>query len=249
MNFGSADWGEFEFHSGYVLPENEIHVWRISLDLSPRDLSKLRQTLSPGECERADRYRFEADQRRSVIGRGYLRLLLGEILGLSPDRLQIVCDEFGKPGLFPALMQFNLSHSGDMILIAITRDRAVGVDVEKIRTDLEMDSVAGRFFSANERKALASISGPGRWEAFFKCWTRKEAYLKAKGVGLSLPLDQFDVSFLPNEEVRLLETRPDHNEAGRWNLRPLAMPPGYVAALAAEGFNWKLKCWNCPLIG
>jgi 4'-phosphopantetheinyl transferase len=131
-----------------------------------------------------------------------------------------------------------------MILIAITIGREVGVDVERIRTDLDLDSIAARFFSASEYKILASLAGPARYEAFFACWTRKEAYLKARGVGLSLPLDQFDVSFLPNEIPRLLATRPDPAEARRWRIQALDLSGDYAAALAAPGSTWKLKCWN-----
>jgi 4'-phosphopantetheinyl transferase len=249
MNFNNTAWENWGLKGDYVLPENEIHVRLTSLDVSPSSLAELRRTLSPDERERADRYRFEPDQRRSIISRGYLRLLLGKILDLPPDALRFEYDDFGKPWLVPAqgLLQFNVSHSGNLILIAIARGRAVGIDVEKIRTDFEMDRVAARFFSANEREKLASISGYDRWEAFFTCWTRKEAYLKAKGVGLSMPLDQFDVSFLPNEEARLLETRPERQEAERWRLAPLAIPLGYVAAVAAEGFDWKLECRSLRL--
>jgi 4'-phosphopantetheinyl transferase len=252
MNLGGAIWEGF--NGNYILLNNdEVLVWRISLDLAASGLERLRLVLSPDERERANRFHFEVDRRRSVVGRGYLRLLLGEILDLPADKLQFASDEFGKPGLIPAAqglpLQFNLSHSGDLILIAITKGRAVGIDVERIRTDLNVDEVAARFFSATERKLLASLAGPERHEAFFTCWTRKEAYLKARGVGLSAPLDQFDVSFLPNEQARLLETRHDPDDAGRWRLLPLGVSAGYVAALAANGSNWELKCWDLPIDG
>jgi 4'-phosphopantetheinyl transferase len=203
------------------------------------------------ERERADRFHFEVDQRRAVIGRGYLRLLLGQILDRPANKLQFEYDEFGKPSLIPNQglpLQFNVSHSGDMILIAITIGRAVGVDVERIRTDFDPDEIAARFFSANECKILASLAGPVRYKAFFACWTRKEAYLKARGVGLSLPLDQFDVSFLPDEQPRLLATRPDPAEARRWRLRALDLSGDYAAALAAPSSIWELKCWNWNLL-
>jgi 4'-phosphopantetheinyl transferase len=250
MNPGETIWGGFN-HS-YALPEDEVHVWRATLDMVVSDVAGLRQILSPAEQERADRFHFEADRRRSVIGRGYLRLLLGQILSFPPSELQFAYDEFGKPGLMsknePPL-EFNVSHSGDLILIAITIGRAVGVDVEKIRADLDPVEIATRFFSSNECKMLASLAGSDQYNAFFACWTRKEAYLKARGIGLSLPLDQFDVSFLPNEAPRLLATRPDPAEAGRWKLRALDVGPGHAATLAAAGLAWKLKCWNwSPLL-
>jgi 4'-phosphopantetheinyl transferase len=246
MNLGSPIWTGFS--GSYALPEDEVHVWRASLNMAESGLAKLRQILSPDERERADRFRFEADRRRCVIGRAHLRLLLGEILDLPASGLRFEYDEFGKPGLTSMQrlpLQFNVSHSDDLILIAIAMGRAVGIDVERIRTDLDVDGIAERFFSADECKTLASLSGHGRYEAFFTCWTRKEAYVKARGVGLSLPLDQFDVSFLPNEEPRLLATRHDPAEARRWKLFGLDLSSDYAAALAAPGSNWKLKCWNC----
>lgn len=244
MNLIGSTWSKFG--AEHELPENEVHVWRSSLDIAPSGLSKLRQILAPDERERADRFRFEIDRRRSVVGRGYLRSLLGRILGSPPDKLEFEYDEFGKPCLsakHPAL-QFNLSHSGNLVLIAIAWGRAVGVDVERIRTDLELDEIAARFFSANECKLLASLVGPARYLAFFTCWTRKEAYLKARGIGLSSPLDQFDVSFLPHEEPRLLVTRNDPAEAKRWRLAALDPSSDYAAALAVAGDQWMLKCWD-----
>src|ERR1700694_895628 len=242
MNLGEPIWGGF--NGSYALPDDEVHVWRTTLDMAASGFAKLWQILSPEERERADRFHFEVDRRRSVIGRGYLRLLLGEILDLPANKLQFEYDEFGKPSLTPRQgppLQFNVSHSGELILIAITMGRAVGVDVERIRTDFDADSIAARFFSANEYRILASLAGPVRYKAFFACWTRKEAYLKARGVGFSLPLDQFDVSFLPDEEPRLLATRHDPAEARRWRLQALDLSSDYAAALAAPGSSWQLR--------
>jgi len=143
MNPGDPIWGGFR--GNYTLPEDEVHVWQTTLDMAASGFAKLRQILSPEEQERADRFHFEVDRRRSVIGRGYLRLLLGEILDLPANKLQFEYDEFGKPSLIPDQglpLQFNVSHSGDLVLIAITIGRAVGVDVEKIRTDLDLDGIA-----------------------------------------------------------------------------------------------------------
>lgn len=247
VNPSGVGWGRFDRR--YFLPEGEVHVWRINSNMPTADIVRLKRVLSPSEQERADKFRFEVDRRRSVIGRGYLRLLLGQILCIPPKSLEFKCDEFGKPHLTASgpTPEFNLSHSGNLILIAIAWGRAVGVDIEKLRTDLEPGEIASRFFSANECKALASLVGSARYEAFFACWTRKEAYLKARGVGLSSPLDQFDVSLLPNEEPRLLMTRHDPTEAGRWRLVALETGPEYAAALAASGSSWALKCWDWDL--
>jgi 4'-phosphopantetheinyl transferase len=250
MNIRGPRWGEFG--GWYALPEKEVHVWRTTLDMAPFGFAKFWQILAPDERERADRFHFERDRRRAVIARGYLRLLLGQFLDLPPNKLVFEYDEFGKPGLLPeqgSSVQFNVSHSGDLILIAIARSLPVGVDVERIRTDLDVADIAARFFSANENELLASLGGALRYKAFFNCWTRKEAYLKARGIGLSLPLDQFDVSFLPGEEPRLLATRPDPAEASQWRVRALDLSGDYAAALAAPNSKWGLKCWDWdPLI-
>jgi 4'-phosphopantetheinyl transferase len=236
------------FKRRYLLAEDEVHVWRTSLGQSASASARLQLILSSDELERARRFYFEPDFRRSVIGRGWLRLLLGRILDLPGESLRFEYDSSGKPRLIATQeqrLQFSVSHSGSLILIAIAKGRAVGADVEKIRTDLDLDDVAARFFSIKENEHLGSLIGLGKYEAFFTCWTRKEAYLKARGVGLSVPLDQFDVSFLPNEEARLLEVRHDPGEARRWRLAPISVPTGYVASLAVEGSDWKLKCWDC----
>lgn len=147
MNLGGPIWDGFK--GSYALPEDEVHVWRTTLDMAASDFAKLRQILSPEKRERANRFHFEADRRRYVIGRGYLRLLLGEILGLPAHKLKFEYNEFGKPSLMPRQglpLQFNVSHSGGLILIAITMGRAVGIDVERIWTDLDLDGIAARFF-------------------------------------------------------------------------------------------------------
>lgn len=248
MNISGYGWGGFD--RNYTLPQDEVHVWQTTLDVAASDLVQLQQFLSPEERARADRFHFELDRRRSVIGRACLRLLLGLVLDAPAKELRFEYDEFGKPGLVPGpgrQLQFNLSHSGELILIAIAEGRAVGVDVEKIRTDLDPDSIATQFFSASERQILASLPASARYGAFFACWTRKEAYLKAQGVGLSLPLDQFDVSFLPDEAPQLVATRPDPAEAANWRLLALDLPAEYRGALAVAGSDWKLRCWNWDL--
>lgn len=229
------------------MTDNEVRVWRLGFDWPSSQVARLQLVLSSAELERAERFHFEVDRRRSVVARGCLRLLLGEILGVPPKSLCFEYGEFGKPRL-PNLqahgIQFNVSHSGDLILIAIAKGRAVGVDVERIRSDVDLDGVAACFFSLNECTSLALLAGGAKCEGFFACWTRKEAFLKAKGGGLSAPLDQFDVSLLPGQDTCLLETRPDRDEAGRWKLVSLAAPAGYVAALAVEGHDWTLRCFD-----
>lgn len=227
-------------------------MWRASLN-QPSDLfERLVQLLSIDERERADRFHFEVDRKRCILARGVLRLLLGDCLGTPASQLQFQYNEFGKPSLAQSSasrklqtpIEFNVSHSGDFVLIALSRGRVLGVDIERMRVDVATEEIATRFFSANECRDLATVAPDQRCAAFFACWTRKEAYLKARGDGLSLPLEQFDVSFLPGHAPRLIETRHDPAEARRWTLRALEGGPDYKAALAVEGVDWKLKCWE-----
>ncbi len=233
----------------YELPPNEVHVWRANLDQSQSCLTLLTQVLSGEELARAARYHFEADRKRSIIGRGLSRLLLARCLGETPERLRFTYNAFGKPALAPGRiphLQFNLSHSGDWILIAFSLGRTLGIDVERKKEDMATEEIAARFFSPIECSALAALPATMRCAAFFSCWTRKEAYLKARGDGLSLPLDQFDVAFVPGAEPRLTETRHDPAEAHRWTLNALQVGCGYAAALAVDGADWELKCWDWP---
>jgi 4'-phosphopantetheinyl transferase len=234
----------------YALPEDEVHVWRAGLDWSAGSIAALEEILSPDEREKADGFRFDMDRRRHVVGRSLLRRLLGRCLGTAPDRLRFDYSALGKPSLAVGTAQtpvrFNVSHSGEWVLVALTIGRAVGIDVERVRADMEVARIAEHFFSASERTALAALEAGAQSEAFFACWTRKEAYIKATGDGLSLPLDQFDVAFLPGQAARLLATRPDPAEARRWLLRDLDVGPGHKAALAVEGSGWQLKTWHWP---
>jgi 4'-phosphopantetheinyl transferase len=236
----------------YGLPPGEVHVWRAILD-QPRDaIARFMRILAPDERAHAEKFHFEADRKRHIIGRGLSRLLLAHCLGRPADELKFEHNEFGKPslalGLHPPL-QFNVSHSGELVLVALTLGRALGIDVERMQRDVAKEEIAARFFSTNECRALAALAPDLQCAAFFACWTRKEAYLKARGDGLSLPLDQFDVAFVPGQEPRLIETRHDPAEAGRWTMHAFDPGHGCKAALAVEGSDWKLKCWDWPPAG
>jgi 4'-phosphopantetheinyl transferase len=232
----------------YSLLKGEVHVWRATLDWPGECIQELTQILSPDERERAARFHFDPDRRRYLVGRGMLRRLVGHCLGIPADGVRFDYSAFGKPGVAGCAqpLQFNLSHSGELVLVAMTLGRAVGIDVERIRTDMAVDPIAARFYSATEFKTLSALPAHMRHDAFFVCWTRKEACLKASGDGLSLPLDQIEVSFLPGEQPRLLAIRHDPSEAARWTLRQLDVGPGYKAAVAVEGSGWTLKCWDWP---
>jgi surfactin synthase thioesterase subunit/phosphopantetheinyl transferase len=231
-----------------ALAADEVHVWRIPLEQPPDYLEALRQTLSTDEMERAGRFYFEKDQRHFVAGRGILRIVLGRYLGRAPERLAFSYNPQGKPALagdVAGALSFNLAHSHGLALLAVARRGQIGVDVERIRPEFAGEQVAERFFSPAEVASLRSLPGDRRHEAFFACWTRKEAYLKATGMGLSLPLDCFDVTVIPGQAA-LLATRHDPAAAQRWSLRDLEPGPGYAGAVAAEGRGWRLWCGDWP---
>ncbi|HZE69993.1 MAG TPA: 4'-phosphopantetheinyl transferase superfamily protein [Pyrinomonadaceae bacterium] len=228
-----------------TLGVKDVHVWRASLDQTPAIVEQLRQLLSADERIRADRFHFENDRQHFVVGRGCLRMLLSRYLEIPPGEIQFSYGAQGKPQLATANAQlhpfhFNLAHSGTLALYAFTRVGEIGVDLERIRPEFTGDDIAKRFFSPGEVACLNELSRELRHEAFFNCWTRKEAFIKAIGMGLSLSLDQFDVTLGPAEPAELLRTRWDEKEAARWSLKALDVGPGYVAAVAVAGRDWQL---------
>ena len=221
----------------FVLPTDCVHVWRAELTCSPNALQLYSQILSPNEQERASRFRFDQDHDFYIAARGILRRLLAGYLYTEPQMLQFDTNAFGKPALsspFDPSLQFNLSHSGGIGLFAFARNRRVGVDVEFCRPNVNFTELADSVFSPLERHFLRLMPADYRAPAFFACWTRKEAYIKAQGQGMALALDSFDVSLTPGQP-KILATRPDAREAQRWNLADLAPGFGCAAALAVEG--------------
>jgi len=225
------------------LPADEVHVWTASRDAPDDVVGAMRGLLDEAELRRADRFVFAADRRQFAVGRGLLRTILGRYLDRDPVSIRFVTNPHGKPGLDPSsgvdpALQFNLAHSGSMVLYALTRGRDLGVDIEKVRPDFGGEALAGRFFAPGEVAALRALPESDRTLAFFHGWTRKEAYIKAKGKGLAIPLDEFEVSLGP---ARLLSTMHEPGEEARWSLVELPAEPGYVAAACVEGRDWHLR--------
>ena len=233
-----------------VLGCDEVHVWRATLDQTPSQIQSFRHNLAADEQARAERFHFERDREHFIVARGVLRAILGRYLNRAPEGLSFCYGSHGKPALAGEsggdAIRFNVSHSHGVALYAVTRGREVGIDLERIRFDLAVAEIAERFFSRREAAMLRTLPTEAQRQAFFRCWTRKEAYIKARGEGLSLPLDQFDVSLAPGEPEAILGTQPDPSEASRWSLQELTPAPGYVAALAVEGHGWRLACWQWP---
>jgi 4'-phosphopantetheinyl transferase len=231
-----------------ALDRREVHVWRGRLDLEAETLGRLWAILSPDEQNRAKRYRFAKDRDAFVAARGMLRGILSRYLDLSPEALRFDYSVHGKPflpgELDGARLRFNLSHSHGLALCAVASRREVGIDVEYQRPELADESIAERFFSAREITTLRLLPSSLQRAAFFACWTRKEAYMKAVGRGLTIPLDRVEVTLAPGETVALLSTEGGPADAGRWSLRELEPGAGYAAAVVVEGHDWQLRCWN-----
>jgi 4'-phosphopantetheinyl transferase len=227
-----------------------VHVWRVSLEQPPGAVATLRALLSADEQTRADRFHFEKDRRHFIVARATLRKLLGRYLDIAAADLRFAYADHGKPQLAAEIgqqltpLRFNLAHSGGLAVYAFTLLGEIGIDLEYIKPEFTGDDVARRFFSATEIASLDQLGADERVFAFFNCWTRKEAFIKAKGMGLSLALDQFDVALAPDQEAALLRTRWDESEAGRWSLRALDIGTGYVGAMALEAHDWQLHCWE-----
>lgn len=215
---------------------SEVHVWRMRLDVPEACLSELGQLLSADEHARAERFRFERDRRRYVAGRAFLRRLLGYCLGDEPGGLQFRYGAKGKPLTVDGAphLRFNLSHSRGLAVYAVTSERELGVDIETVRPLIGAENIALRFFSASESAALRRLPESQKIEGFFNCWTRKEAWLKAVGDGLSRPLSDIDVSLVPGEPARILRVHNDPEEAARWSLYAFEAFPGSVGALCVE---------------
>lgn len=205
------------------LSSEEVHVWRVALEQSAEAQQSFWRTLDADEQTRANRFHFEKHRRRFVVGRGVLRSLLGRYLDLRPEDVRFAYGPYGKPELDAAhhagALRFNASHSHELAVYAFTHDSDVGIDVEYIKEDFATEGIAQRFFSTHEVMVLNSLPVAEQAAAFFRCWTRKEAYIKAIGSGLSHPLDQFDVTV----------------EIPGWSIIDLDVGSGYAAALAVEG--------------
>ena len=229
-----------------ALASNQVDVWRVSIsDFAPDSVRWMESILSSDEIKRADRFHFKADRHRFVVSHASLRDILSRYLYRSPQDIEFAISEHGKPVISPqSHLDFNLSHSGDFALIAIANGLKVGVDVEKHRLDMEHEKIAQRFFSDEEKSELRELPDDQKMAGFFNCWTRKEAYIKAHGLGLLLPLDGFDVSLRPNEPAILRATRPDTQEASRWTLLSLHVNPDHTGAVSVEGKDLEFRLWD-----
>jgi len=230
-----------------ALPEGDVHVWRASLHLPPDERESLYRILDPAERERVARLPSLSTRDRTMA-RAILRMILGRYLGLDPTSLKFSYNPSGKPELAAPYdssgLCFNLSHSHGVAVYAVARRRAVGIDLERVREGVPVERIARRFFSPREIAALEGIAEAARRRAFFTCWTRKEAYVKARGIGLFPSFRRFTVSLAPGEPACLLDVEGDAQEPLRWTFREFVPAPGYVASLAVEGRGFRVRYWD-----
>ena len=226
------------------LGRGEIHVWRASLSTDESTLRRLEATLADEEKERARRFIFKRDCDRYIAARGILRELLGIYLRRAPESIAFVYGPRGKPAVVnpgePPAVRFNLSHSHELAVVAVGGEREVGIDVELMRPEFAGEEIARRYFSTKEIEELSKLPAELRTEGFFLCWTRKEAYIMAKGDGLYIPLDSFDVSLSPDKPATLSSV-----DKSRWSIESFApslvSELSYAGAVVAEGNDWTAR--------
>ena len=219
---------------------NDVHIWRINLNSSESQLQFFRETLSSDEIARAQRFYFPEHRQRFIAGRGTLRAILGQYLGIDPKQVEFEYQPRGKPLLAAKFadqgLLFNLSHSQDLALLGVSYQHQIGVDLEYIRTMSDLEGLAKRFFSSREYEHLRLFSPQEQQQIFFRSWTCKEAYLKATGDGL-VELEEIEISLTPNQPSQLLVS-------GDWNLRELTPAENFAAAVVVAGSNINLHCWE-----
>lgn len=231
--------------SALVLLDQEVHIWQVSLDQLPPTVSRLSDLLSDDERAQAGRFDFEHDREHYIIARGVLRTVLGKYLGISPQQIRFEYGDHGKPVLpgTPPL-RFNLTHSNNLMLLAVTLRHDVGIDMEYLRLMPDAENIAHRFFTKAEIKALRALPESQKLEGFFIHWVCKEAYLKALGNGLAKPLDQFEILSTLRRPQGLLKVFDTPDESKRWFFQVFRPTDGYISALAIEQRDLKSIYWQ-----
>jgi len=220
----------------FSLKTQEVDVWKVSKQIHEDRLEQYWSVLNTEERERALKFRFEKDRNCAIIARGVLRNLLSNYTGLKPENIHFEFGSNGKPAICQHTpIQFNVSHSTDAIVFGFTKSYILGIDVECTEDDLDVENVAKSFFSETEVHSLLKLDQAYHKQAFYNCWTRKEAFIKAEGSGLSFPLKEFSVSLASSAEAELLETRWNKKEKEKWTLTAFTPAENYIGALAIKG--------------
>lgn len=235
-----------------ALVAGEVHVWRAAVPAAGAEPARWRGALTEGDWARIERKRQEADRRRELTNRAVQRLLLAAYTGQVPHAVRFAAEQRGKPVLAdvaPAQrIEFNSSHAGDWTVHAFAYAQPIGVDVERWR-EIERDDLVRQFFAADERAEWALLDSEGREAAFFAGWTRKEAYLKALGVGLMKPLDSFAVTLAPAGPAQVRWCADDPAAASRWRLTPLTVAERYAATVAHSATTTAVRRFTFPPAG
>ena len=236
-----------------VLDESEVHVWCADLEDAGSVARRLERLLSEDEQRRAAAFYFDEDRRRFMMARAVLRELLGNYLHVAPAAVRFVLDAYGKPRLAHptglGALHFNVAHSHGLALYAMARDRAVGVDVEHVHAEFPYEDIAAQFFSSDENAALCTMPARRRSERFFLYWTCKEAYLKAIGTGLCLPIEFIHVDVGPEGGPARLRIEGQPAEGSQWTIVQLTPSHGYTGAVAVRGEGIRLACWRWSSAG
>jgi 4'-phosphopantetheinyl transferase len=231
-----------------ILPDHEVHIWRTQLDQNQELVQQLAQILSEDERSRSSHFRFDRDRLRFIVGRGVLRTILAKYLNIYPSEVTFCYGAYGKPALPTSgqqrSYQFNLSHSQGLAVYAISLNRSVGIDIEHIRPVEDMQGIVERFFSAHEQDTFAKIPENKKCLSFFQCWTSKEAYLKARGDGLTQALHHIEVSIVPGQNTQLLNIVGNLQEVQRWTLHKFQPLNQFIGVIAVEGSVAQFKYWQ-----
>ena len=222
----------------HLRSSGQLHIWRYRLDISDSAAATLSKTFSVEDHHKCDRLVTRRLRRRAIASRGALRHLLGLYLDRNPSRIELETGPEGKPELVGEdehRIAFNVSHTGDEGLLALTSDGILGVDLERIRPEIDVLRLARRVFSSSEQAQFSTIHEERLRPSFFHVWTCKEAFLKAHGGGLTVPLTSFDVEVDPDRGARLLDTRLPGDERGNWQLKTIDVEEGLRAAVAWSG--------------
>jgi 4'-phosphopantetheinyl transferase len=237
------------------LPAERIDVWVVPLSIDrPTAYDEIRSWLADDELARADRFKFEDDAHRFVIGRGALRSILASYTDSSPEDIRFVYGEHGKPmlgGGFAAFrLEFNASGSDKFAACALTLDRSVGIDIECVRPAKDFDGIVERFFSPRERQSYAKLASEEKHAAFYRGWTRKEAYLKAIGTGLMRSLSSFEITLGPDESAQLVADNILGDRVERWTFHDFEPAPNYVGSVVVAGECRRIfsRQWSLPIL-
>ena len=233
-----------------LLSTRDVHIWRAVIDLPSKSVEEIEGSLSIDEKMKAQHFRFKRDKSRFIATRGILRLILGCYLGAEPSAIRFCYEKSGKPRLQNAFaktgIQFNLSHSKGLALYIFSHGHEVGVDIEHMREISEMEQIAEQFFSVRDRVFFGALPRSEKREAFFNLWTRKEAFVKATGDGLSYHLGSFNASVAPGKSLELSRMLGVAEEASTWSIGDVRPAEEFAGAFVVEGESWKVQYWQWP---